>query len=208
MTTTSKTTTKRADQTLELDAADFIDESPSPSPSMAPVVLDAVELSPASGSVDPLPPSDELTGVETVSRGKTRAYARVTRGVAISVGLCVAVFCVVAARAQSSAPASTFEHIAAASHATAEPLPRVPPATPWTAVVPAATDSSWGTISAGAGAAPLLIDGARITGPTAVVACGRHEVRAGRGRSRTVDIPCGGNVTIDGFGRVREVAPP
>lgn len=44
---------------------------------------------------------------------------------------------------------------------------------------------------------PFFIDGARATGSTAVVACGKHIVRIGTSRkTHAIDVPCGGQVAV------------
>ena len=51
-----------------------------------------------------------------------------------------------------------------------------------------------GTIVAPSGA--LLIDGKRVRGTTAVVACGPHIVKTSRTKARPVDVPCSGVITV------------
>jgi hypothetical protein len=44
---------------------------------------------------------------------------------------------------------------------------------------------------------PFFVDGARATGSTAVVACGKHTVRIGTSRkTHVVEVPCGGQVAV------------
>jgi hypothetical protein len=45
--------------------------------------------------------------------------------------------------------------------------------------------------------AKLTVDGVPITAPSALVPCGPHLVKVGAEKAHTVDVPCGGSVTID-----------
>jgi hypothetical protein len=44
---------------------------------------------------------------------------------------------------------------------------------------------------------PLFVDGKRLQGSTAVVACGKHTVKSGTFRAaRVIDVPCGGTIAL------------
>ncbi len=45
--------------------------------------------------------------------------------------------------------------------------------------------------------ATVTLDGARVTSTSAIVRCGDHTVRIGRGATRKVDVPCGGTLDLD-----------
>jgi hypothetical protein len=46
-------------------------------------------------------------------------------------------------------------------------------------------------------AGQVWLDGARLSATSAVVDCGRHEVRVGvRGRPHPVEVPCGGDLSV------------
>jgi hypothetical protein len=42
----------------------------------------------------------------------------------------------------------------------------------------------------------LYVDGKPIDANSAIVNCGKHSVRVGRARAKTVDVPCGGTLTV------------
>ncbi len=190
-----------ANQTLELDAADIIEEAPSEALSVRPMVLDA----PEAVTIERWAPDDPTLQLRA-NAGLSRS--RVIAG-AVSV---VALFVILLASvtgAQVRPAASRFDRVGGSRSAPAPAAPfAVIESTPWTAVTQASTPSSWGTITVATGAGSLVVDGALATGATAVVACGTHQIRAGRGRPRNVDVPCGGTVTVDRAGRFHSVAAP
>lgn len=75
-----------------------------------------------------------------------------------------------------------------------------------TAVAPAASEAAPITSVATMGklllerpASPghVWLDGERLTQETATVACGKHEIRIGlHGRTRSIDVPCGGDLHV------------
>ena len=43
----------------------------------------------------------------------------------------------------------------------------------------------------------VYVDGVVLTAPAAILRCGPHEIALGApGRSRTIEVPCGGEVTV------------
>ncbi|HEX3343905.1 MAG TPA: hypothetical protein VHS09_04995 [Polyangiaceae bacterium] len=42
----------------------------------------------------------------------------------------------------------------------------------------------------------VFVDGVALSAPAALLQCGPHEVAMGSGRTRTIDVPCGGEVTV------------
>ena len=71
-----------------------------------------------------------------------------------------------------------------------------PPLAPPTIDVKSLPTATLGTI-VGPARRAISVDGARESGTTALVACGKHVVHVGRSsRPRTVDVPCGGQVVV------------
>ena len=58
-----------------------------------------------------------------------------------------------------------------------------------------------GTI-ARADAARVVIDGTKLSASSAVVPCGSHVLRIGNAKPRSVDVPCGGTLSIDAAGKI------
>jgi hypothetical protein len=42
----------------------------------------------------------------------------------------------------------------------------------------------------------VLVDGVVLTAPAALLRCGLHEVAVGSSTHRTIDVPCGGEITL------------
>ena len=42
----------------------------------------------------------------------------------------------------------------------------------------------------------VWLDGAKIAGTSAVVSCGTHQLKVGRGRKHSIDVPCGGAIAV------------
>jgi hypothetical protein len=110
----------------------------------------------------------------------------------------------------ASPPTRVAAHAAAAvtlttpspstSAAISRPPPSVVTATPPTSTIPSIDVRSLpvafvSTIVAPASGA-MLIDGKRVQGTTAVVACGRHMVKTSRKKVQRVDVPCSGQVIV------------
>jgi hypothetical protein len=103
----------------------------------------------------------------------------------------------------ASKPAST-----ATSNAATARIPAPPPA-PAPAPSPAAKSPFAATTPADAADAPstgtilfahpgkVWLDGKRLTGTSALVRCGSHRIKLGLyAKSRAIDVPCGGEVTV------------
>jgi hypothetical protein len=121
--------------------------------------------------------------------------------VVAAVGMCVAVLGLAvfesvprsdgahAVAAAAPPPGRTFdtrvEPIAnAAPPATAAPV--VPPATVGTLLIDSSVDGH-----------RVFVDGVPLSAPAAMIKCGPHEVAIGSlGRTRTIEVPCGGEVTV------------
>jgi hypothetical protein len=85
----------------------------------------------------------------------------------------------------------------AAEPASVDPPPATAVAAPEPAAIPEAP--SIGTLHLHAPAVPghVWLDGEKVTSSSAVVACGKHELRVGaKGHPRTVDVPCGGEFRV------------
>ncbi len=82
------------------------------------------------------------------------------------------------------------------------PAPTTPPAPVVTAAppppAPAAPVASTGTVVVDAELKTVLVDGdyKRVSGGRVVLPCGRHRIRAGLEPLRTIDVPCGGTVSL------------
>ncbi|HEY8089150.1 MAG TPA: hypothetical protein VIF09_14930, partial [Polyangiaceae bacterium] len=89
-----------------------------------------------------------------------------------------------------------------APHAASAPAPPPPVAQP--AALPAAPAvasptpaSTVGTlIIDGTAGQRVLVDGVVLTAPAALLRCGLHEVAVGSSTHRTIDVPCGGEITL------------
>jgi hypothetical protein len=97
--------------------------------------------------------------------------------------------------------ASSAPSIAAASPETlAAPaaLPPVadPPPTPVDVAPPAAISTGTLRLEHGAVRAKVLLDGKKLTSTSAMVSCGTHQIKVGRGRTHSVDVPCGGDIGV------------
>jgi hypothetical protein len=99
-------------------------------------------------------------------------------------------------------PAIATETAAPAPTPDAPSLNATPdPAVGATNAVPAPTlpdGSSTGTVRLGRGLSPshVLFDGKKLSSPSAVVSCGTHQIKIGRGRAHSVDVPCGGEIAV------------
>jgi hypothetical protein len=111
--------------------------------------------------------------------------------------------------------------IARVGHASSSPSPASSPAVPATiAVVPATTGapviapatttppaslapasldtSSTGTVRLDRPATPghVWLDGKKLSSSSAMVSCGTHQIKVGRGRTHSVDVPCGSEIGV------------
>jgi hypothetical protein len=101
--------------------------------------------------------------------------------------------------AAASAVITTTTTKASVAHA-ATAAAKPPPASPRSAPAPASTYTLPSEETAGTIDFPrhvvVTLDGARVTAGSAVVRCGEHTIRLGRGAPRKVDVPCGGTLEI------------
>lgn len=111
--------------------------------------------------------------------------------------------------ASSESNASTASTGAPAVTAAATAPPAVPPATPLAppqaapvaAAAPAPTTldaTSAGTVRLAkpAVAGHVWLDGKKVTTPTLLVSCGTHQVKVGHNRKHSLDVPCGGEISL------------
>jgi hypothetical protein len=130
-------------------------------------------------------------------------------GLVIGVGAGCALILVAAGIARVGHASSTpSPAVATATDGTApasEPLPADTAPSPATATpngapAPALPDasSSTGTVRLARGVSPnrVLFDGKKLSSSSAVVSCGTHQVKVGRGRAHSVDVPCGGAIDV------------
>lgn len=86
-------------------------------------------------------------------------------------------------------------HVAAAAPPVQEsrPTPAIPPPPPST---PAITTGTL-RIDPAVQGQRVMVDGVLLSVPAAIIQCGPHEVAVGvSGHARTIDVPCGGEVTV------------
>lgn len=103
------------------------------------------------------------------------------------------------ASASSTAPAATAASSPAGTMTTvAEPSPAPPSAT---AVAPSSatgSGASTGTVRLDkpAVAGRVWLDGKKLSSSSALVSCGTHQIKVGRGRTHSIDVPCGGELGV------------
>ncbi len=125
--------------------------------------------------------------------GRRRALRKVVLG---AVGVCGAILVLAAVgKARSTSDSAAAATSTSTSTSTSTPTPTstststpAPPSPPTTGTLrfqrPAVPGSVW-------------IDGTRVLAPTAVITCGKHQVKIGaRGKAHSVDVPCGGELRI------------
>jgi hypothetical protein len=197
------------DGTQEIAAADILEELPlaaSPAfadcdipvdvdvdePPLRPAAAAPVSIAPVAFSVaPPRPPAESTFKIEAMRPPRKRLGAVVLGAMGVSV--CILLAAAVRAGIADS-PADPVSAVTAA-------LPPVVPALTTRAADSwhASTAPSSGTIESHAGT--LFVDGTRITAKSALVTCGRHQLRAGRAKSHDVDVPCGGTLVVDRTGK-------
>ena len=93
--------------------------------------------------------------------------------------------------AAAAPPTPTVVPIAASPRAAATPAPATTATDPGSA-------SSTGTVRLDRPAAPgrVWLDGKRLGSSSALVTCGTHQIRVGRGRTHSIDVPCGGEIGV------------
>jgi hypothetical protein len=83
----------------------------------------------------------------------------------------------------------------------AAPQPAPPPIDAPAPVEPAPTPElapTTGTLRLHKPASPgrVWVDGKKLTADSAILGCGAHLIRVGRGRARSVQVPCGGELVV------------
>lgn len=82
---------------------------------------------------------------------------------------------------------------------TASPEPTVSPTVPAAqAITNQAPDlPSTGTVLIGrSSAGHVQLDGRNLAASSAIVSCGTHQIRIGHGKPHSIDVPCGGEITV------------
>jgi hypothetical protein len=100
-----------------------------------------------------------------------------------------------------SAAAATGEPQATTAVATAPmTTPVAPPTlTPAAVAIPTPSDiSSAGTVRLDypASSGRVWLDGKKLSSSSALVSCGTHQIKVGRGRTHSIDVPCGGEIGV------------
>ena len=102
--------------------------------------------------------------------------------------------------APASSPATAAAIPAVTSTSTAAPLDTTPtaPSLPATTAAPPLDGSSTGTVRLDrpAKAGHVWLDGKKLSSPSALVTCGTHQIKVGRGRTHSVDVPCGSEIGV------------
>ena len=197
-----------ADGTQEVAAVDILEETPLPDAIAAdeiPVDVD-MELAPSRGgphSISPLSvsilPGPRRAAESTFKIVAVRTPRRRRLGAVVTgaMGLAVCILLAAGVRASLAGPIEPLAPVAAATLPPVQPAAAAAAAQPWrTTSEPTATS---GTVTSRAGA--LFIDGARISARSALVSCGHHRLKAGRGKAHDVDVPCGGTLLVDRSGK-------
>jgi len=148
----------------------------------------AESISPLALSIAPAPAparahAESTFKIDALQPPRRRLGGIVTGAMAVAVCILVAA----GVRARMVEPPADQVSVAVPAKAVAAAA-----AQPWRAAEAAPTS---GTITSRGGA--LFVDGARISAKSAVVSCGHHQLRAGRGKAHDVDVPCGGTLLVD-----------
>jgi hypothetical protein len=145
------------------------------------------------------PPEGGGTGSRRISLPPARRQA-LTRIVFAALGACGLIL-VAAGISHVLRPSNDTAALAATATAAVAPPPAAAPVTPpaATAAAPAVPDApQTGTLHLQRPAAPgkVWLDGQKITAATATVACGDHQLKVGRGKAHSINIPCGGDLKV------------
>jgi len=152
-------------------------------------------------SVGP-PPGGGGTGSLRIALPPARRE-KLTRIVFAAVGTCGLIL-VAAGIAHVVRPSQDTPALAATA-AAATPAPVVAPAIPTANPSPAAQAAApvpdvpqTGTLHLQRPAAPgkVWLDGQKITALSATVNCGDHQLKVGRGKAHSINIPCGGDLKV------------
>ncbi len=146
------------------------------------------------------PPDGGGTGSLRIRLAPARRR-KLTRIVFVALGACgvILVAAAVAHVVRPSGDAAAF----AATDTTAAIVVPAPPATPApppavTAPPPVPDVPQTGTLRLQHPAAPgkVWLDGQKITVASATVACGDHQLKVGRAKAHSINVPCGGDVKV------------
>jgi hypothetical protein len=166
-----------------------------------PMQADVLQVIPRRTPSGGLPPDGGGTGSRRISLPPERRK-NLTRIVIGALGTCGVILIAAGIahllrRDDVDTPAS-----AATSAAAMPPAPAAAPASPPSMPLPAATPTTdapqTGTLRLLHPAVPgkVWLDGQKITAASATVACGDHQIKIGRAKAHTVNIPCGGDVKV------------
>jgi hypothetical protein len=163
---------------------------------------DVLQVIPQRG---PTPPSVVAVGMDVLSKDRAETWEsrtidptlsarrkRLATVVIATVGACGAIL-IAAGIARHERTKADVATAAAALTATATPTP-TPIATPTPTDAP-----KTGTLSLDRPAVPghVWVDGKKLTMTSAMLACGKHQVKVGLwGRAHAVDVPCGGELRV------------
>jgi hypothetical protein len=178
----------------------------------------APSLSPIAVAINPgrRPPADSTYQIQ-LPRPPRRRLGPVVAG-AMGLSVCILLLATIRARS-AEAPARAGSQPAETSGSpgghpltpgpqaarTWDPAPATiagaKPARDWVPA-PAAPEAvpTSGTVTSRGGA--LFVDGSRMSAKSAVVACGHHQLRVGRGKSHDADVPCGATLVVDRSGKM------
>lgn len=146
------------------------------------------------------PPDGGGTGSLRIQLAPARRR-KLTRIVFVALGACgvILVAAAIAHLVRPSSDAAAF----AATDTTAAVVPAATPATPATppavtAAPPVPDVPQTGTLHLQRPATPgkVWLDGQKITVASATVACGDHQLKVGRAKAHSINIPCGGDVKV------------
>jgi hypothetical protein len=204
----AKSSGPRADATQELQAADVLEVIDTRAPASVLIEEDEIQVIPRrpSGSISSIAPvalSGGAAAAPSLDLGVTRKTRlrerrrRLSRVVVGAVAACalILVAAVVARVAQSADSVQPSSAVAAATNVALASPPVAAPAP----VVPAPEKPSTGMIRLARPAAPghVWVDGQKLASPSALVGCGPHQIKVGpHGKTRSVDVPCGGEVRL------------
>jgi hypothetical protein len=166
--------------------------------SIAPVGLDLMPL--RAGADEEVNPTMEI---RLPPRRRRRLGGIVIAAIAGCALILVAAGIARVGHASSSpAPASSpaFTATTAAVTATSAPLDTAPAATstPSSPAPASLGGSSAGTVRLDrpAIAGHVWLDGKKLSSTSALVSCGTHQIKVGRGRTHSVDVPCGSEIGV------------
>jgi hypothetical protein len=208
-----------AEWTQELQAVDVIEVN-DPSKEAAPKVALPRRGPPSASSIAPVGldlPTRDLDEEASVSVVLRPAKRRRLRGIVVGALVGCALILVAAGIARvvhasdednsaarptaAAAPAKTTDTSRAAAPATAAAAATTTTAAAAPAAVPTPTTASEGStgtvrLDAPAKAGHVWLDGKKLSSSSALVGCGTHQVKVGRHKAHSIDIPCGGEIAV------------